>query len=62
MLEIVWRNPNRLARTRVIVDRTLRHNPETGEAEIIYRTRAATEDADVEYEFVVNWSQPGHAA
>jgi hypothetical protein len=62
MLEIVWRNPNKLVQEKVIVDRTLRHHWETGEAETIYYRRAATADEDVEYRLVVNWRQPGHAA
>ena len=62
MLEVVWRNTNRIVRARVIVDKTLRRNLDTGEAEIVYRTRAANESAAVEYEVVVNSRQPVTAA
>jgi hypothetical protein len=62
MLEIVWRNPNRLVPGRVILDKTLRHNSETGEAETVYYRRAATAGEDVEFLLVVNARQPMHAA
>ena len=62
MLEIVWRNTNRLVRPRVIVDKTLRRNQDTGEVDVVYRTRAATEQAAVEYEIVVSSRQPVTAA
>jgi hypothetical protein len=60
MLEIVWRNPNRLVGARVIVDRTSRYNAETGQAEIVYRTRGGMDGADAEYELVLNSRQPTH--
>jgi len=62
MLEIVWRNPNRLVQERVIVDKTLRHTSETGEAETIYYRRAATAGEAVEFQLVVNTRQPAPAA
>jgi hypothetical protein len=62
MLEIVWRNPNRLVQEKVTVDRTVCRDPETGEAETIYYRRAATAGEDVEYRLVVNWRQPVNAA
>jgi hypothetical protein len=62
MLEIVWRNPKRLVQARVIVDRTSRYNPETGQAEIIYRTKGGMGGEDVEYELVLNSRQPMHGA
>lgn len=62
MLEIVWRNINRLAPTRVVVDRTIRRDPETGEISTVYRTRTAPQGASVEYEVVVSSRQPVTAA
>ncbi len=62
MLEIIWRNANRPVRARVIVDKTLRQNHDTGEAAIVYRTRAATDGSEVEYEVVVAGRQPVSAA
>jgi len=62
MLEIVWRNPNSPVQERVILDKTLRHNSETGEAETIYCRRAATASEDVEFQLVVSARQPMHAA
>lgn len=62
MLKIVWRNPNRLVQEQVIVDKSLRHTSETGEAKTIYYRRAATADEDVEFHLVVNTRQPMHAA
>ena len=64
MLEIVWRNPNRLvrARARVSVDKAWRNNPVTGQAQPVYRTRAAMGSPEVEYELVVNRRQPVYAA
>ena len=62
MLEIVWRNPNRLVRARVIVDKTSRLDPETGEPEIVYHTTSGMDGADIEYEVVVSPRQPVHAA
>src|ERR1700740_3423705 len=58
MLEIVWRNPNRLVRTRMSVDKTWRHDSVTGEAQAIYRTRAAPGSPDVEYELVAEGTWP----
>ena len=52
MLEIVWRNPNRLVRARVSVDKAWRNNPVTGQAQPVYRTRAAMGSPEVEYELV----------
>jgi hypothetical protein len=62
MLEIVWRNPNRLVRTKMAVDKTWRHDSATGQAQAIYRTRAAPGSPDVEYELVVNRREPGRVA
>lgn len=62
MLEIVWRNINRLAPTRVVVDRTIRRDPETGEISTVYRTRTVPQGASVEYEVVVSSRQPVTAA
>jgi len=62
MLEIVWRNPNRLVQARVIVDKTPRYNTETGEPEFIYRTNGGVGGEGIEYEVVVNSRQPVHAA
>ena len=62
MLEIVWRNPNRLVRTRVSVDKTWRDNPATGQAEAIYRKRGAPGSPVVEYELVVSRREPLCAA
>ena len=63
MLEIVWRNPNRLVRARVSVDKTWRNNPVTGQAQTVYRTRAAPWGSpEVEYELVVNQTEPVCAA
>lgn len=61
MLEIVWRNINRQTPTRVVLDRTLRRNPDTGEISIVYRTRTVPQGASVEYEVVVS-RQPVTAA
>ena len=49
MLEIVWRNPNRLVRARVSVDKTWHNNPVTGQAQTVYRTRAAMGSPEGEY-------------
>ena len=65
MLEIVVRNPKRLVRARVCVDKTWRNNPVTGQAQTVYRTRAAMgrpEVEEVEYELVVNRREPVCAA
>ena len=62
MLEIVWRNINRLTPTRVVVDRTIRRDPETGEISTVYRTRTVPQGASVEYEVVVSSRQPVTAA
>jgi hypothetical protein len=63
MLKIVWRNPNRLVRARVSVERTCRNDPVTGQAPTIYRTRAAPgRSPEVEYELVVNRREPVCAA
>lgn len=62
MLEIVWPNINRLAPTRVVVDRTIRRDPETGEISTVYRTRTVPQGASVEYEVVVSSRQPVTAA
>jgi len=62
MLEIVWRNVNRQALTRVVVDRTTRRNAETGEISTVYRTRTVPQGASVEYEVVVSSRQPVTAA
>lgn len=61
-MEIVWRNHSRLVGPRVVVDRTVRRNPETGDIETIYRRRATPEEASVEYEIVVKSGQPVSAA
>jgi hypothetical protein len=62
MLEIVVRNPKRLVRARVCVDKTCRNNPVTGQAQTVYRTRAAMGNPEVEYELVVNRREPVYAA
>ena len=62
MLEIVWRNTNAQAPTRVVVERMIRRNPETGEISTVYRTRTVHHGAGVEYEIVVSGRQPGTAA
>ncbi len=62
MLEIVWRNPKRLVRARVCVNKTWRNNPVTGQAQTVYRTRAAMGSPEVEYELVVNRREPVCAA
>lgn len=62
MLEIVWRYPNRLVRARVSVDKIWRNNPVTGQAQTVYRTRAAIGIPEVEYEPVVYRREPVCAA
>jgi hypothetical protein len=62
MLEIVWRNPNRLVEGRVIVDKISHYNAETGQAEIVYRAKGGMGDADIEYELVLNSRQLMHGA
>jgi hypothetical protein len=62
MLEIVWRNPNRLVRARVSVDKTWCNSPVPGQAQTVYRTRAAMGSPEVEYELVVNRREPVCAA
>jgi hypothetical protein len=62
MLEIVWRTPNRLVRARVSVDKTWRNHTVTGQAQTVYRTRAAMGSPEVEYELVVNRREPVCAA
>jgi len=62
MLEIVWRNPNSLVQERVTLDKTLRHNSETGETETIYSRRTAVVGEGVEFQLVVDARQPLHAA
>jgi hypothetical protein len=62
MLKIVWRNPNRRVRARASVEKTWRNNPVTGQAQTVYRTRAAMGIPEVEYELVVNRREPVCAA
>jgi hypothetical protein len=62
MLEIVWRNPNSLVRTRMSVDKIWLHDPVTGQAQAIYRTRAVPGSPEVEYELVVSRRKPVCAA
>jgi hypothetical protein len=62
MLEIVWRNMNGKASGRVVVDRTMRRDPETGETSTVYRTRTVPQGASVEYEIVVGSRKPVTAA
>lgn len=58
MLQIVWRNPNKVVRTRVSVERIGRHDSVTGHLHAIYRTRGALGSPEVEYEIAVSPREP----
>jgi hypothetical protein len=58
MLQVVWRNPNKVVRTRVSVERIRRHDPVTGQVQAIYRASGVQGSPEVEYEIAVSQGEP----
>ena len=54
MLEIVWRNPNRLVLNQSVRSKDLASRPVTGQPPAIFCMKAAPGNPEVKYELVVS--------